>query len=73
MVQSVQFVHEARIASGSGYLDFEPDMAEIKPDIFLANEDGDRPEKRMLCQKHDVKYIVLPNPKEGLPFRLPRP
>ncbi|MAS97344.1 MAG: cytidyltransferase [Kiritimatiellaceae bacterium] len=70
MVQSVQFVHEARIASGSGYLDFEPDMAEIKPDIFLVNEDGDRPEKRMLCQKHDVKYVVLPRtPKEGLPFR----
>ena len=35
---------DAFIASGSGYLDVEPDIERIKPDIYLVNADGDRPE-----------------------------
>jgi cytidyltransferase-like protein len=70
MVQSVKFVHAARIASGSGYLDYEPEMVAIKPDIFIVNADGNRPEKRKLCEKYGVEYLVLPrSPKEGLPVR----
>ena len=70
MVESIAFVKEARIASGSGYLDYEPDLVEIKPDIFVVNEDGDRPEKRRLCEKYGVEYLVLPRiPKDGLPVR----
>ena len=70
MVQSVRFVTEARISSGSGYLDYEPDMVELRPDIFIVNEDGDRSEKRELCEKYGVEYVVLPRiPKEGLPVR----
>ncbi len=70
MVQALRFVHEARIASGSGYLDYESEMAEIRPDIFIVNEDGDRPEKRVLCEKYRVEYCVLPRiPKDGFPVR----
>jgi cytidyltransferase-like protein len=41
LVQSIRHVKEARLATGSGYLDFEPDMVELKPDLFIVNEDGD--------------------------------
>ena len=41
IVGSVRYVHDARVATGRGMLDFEPDMRNIKPDIFIVNEDGD--------------------------------
>jgi len=70
MAQSVKFVKEARIASGSGYLDYEPDRAELQPDMFIVNEEGDRSEKRELCEKYGVEYLVLPRiSREGLPLR----
>ena len=71
MVQSIRFVHQARIASGTGRLDFEPDIAEIRPDYFIVNSDGGGgQEKRLLCQKYGVEYIELDRtPKAGLPPR----
>ena len=46
MVQAIRSVSQAFIASGSGYLDVEPEIDRIRPDIYLVNQDGDRPEKR---------------------------
>lgn len=70
MVQSIKHVFDARISNGSGYLDFEQDLIDIKPDIFIVNEDGDRSEKKKLCEKIGVKYMVLPRiPKKNLPVR----
>ena len=46
MVRAIRHVHHARVSSGSGMLDFEPDMAEISPDFFVVNEDGGSDEKR---------------------------
>jgi len=70
MVQSVRFVKEARVSSGGGMLDFEPDMAEIEPDVFVVNEDGGSEDKRKLCEKYGVEYVELPRtPKSGLPAR----
>ncbi len=70
MVQSIRFVHEARVAGGNGMLDFEPDMAEIRPDFFVVNHEGGGEEKRQLCAKYGVEYIELPRiPKPGLPPR----
>ena len=70
MVQSCRFVHQARISSGSGMLDFEPDIDDIKPDMFIVNHDGDTPDKRDLCKRKRLEYLVLPRlPKEGLPVR----
>ena len=70
MVNAVRYVKEAFVASGSGMLDFEPDIERIKPDIFVVNADGQTPEKEALCKKHGVEYKVLERiPEEGLPAR----
>jgi cytidyltransferase-like protein len=70
MVASCRFVHEARLSSGGGMLDFEPDLREIKPDFFVVNEDGHTDGKQALCESLGVEYIVLPRvPKPGLPPR----
>jgi cytidyltransferase-like protein len=70
MVQSVRFVKRALISSGHGWMDAEPEVALIKPDIYAVNEDGDVPEKRAFCAKHGIEYAVLKRtPKEGLPIR----
>ena len=70
MVQAIRYVHEARISRGSGLLDFEPEMTDIKPDFFIVNEDGMTDAKQELCEKHGVKLIVLPRtPAKGLPSR----
>ncbi len=70
MVKSIKYVFEAKISKGEGYLDFEEDIKEIRPDIFLVNNDGDMNEKKILCDKYNVKYIVLPRvPKKGLEYR----
>jgi hypothetical protein len=51
-------------------MDAEPEINLIKPDVYVVNEDGDKPEKRVFCQQHGIEYIVLKRiPKEGLPRR----
>ncbi|MFC1500195.1 hypothetical protein ACFL6T_04160 [Candidatus Zixiibacteriota bacterium] len=43
----------------------------IRPDLYIVNEDGDRPEKRTFCDDHDIEYVVLERiPREGLPRRV---
>jgi cytidyltransferase-like protein len=70
MVQSIRFVRQGLISSGDGWLDAEPEIARLHPDIYAVNEDGDRPEKRQYCQAHGIEYRVLQRvPKEGLPRR----
>ena len=70
MVQSVRFVKQALISSGHGWMDAEPEIAVIKPDIYAVNEDGDVPEKRAFCKEHGIEYVVLKRiPKAGLPKR----
>ena len=70
MVQAIRSVCQAFIASGSGYLDVEPEIARVRPDIYLVNQDGDRPEKRAFCLKHGLQYLVLQRlPADGLPAR----
>jgi cytidyltransferase-like protein len=70
MVQSIRFVKQALISSGHGWMDAEPEIEKIRPNIYAFNEDGDRPEKREFCQKHGLEYVVLKRiPKEGLTTR----
>jgi len=67
MVGAIRYVHEALIATGHGWLDAEPEICEIQPDIYAVNEDGDRPEKRDYCLAHGIDYRVLVRlPKAGL-------
>ena len=70
MVGSIRFVQHAMVSSGSGWMDAEPEIEELQPDIFLVNEDGDKPEKRRFCQEHGLEYRVLSRaPADGLPAR----
>lgn len=70
LVSSVKFVHQAFISSGSGMLDFLPELDKIKPDIFVVNEDGASEAKQKLCEERGIKYVVLPRlPKDKLPYR----
>ena len=51
-------------------MDAEPEIARIKPDLYVVNEDGDKPEKRQFCRKQGIEYVVLKRlPKEGLTRR----
>jgi len=69
-VNSIKYVKRAFIGSGSGRLDFLKEIKEIKPDIFIVNEDGSCKEKLELCEKLGMEYIVLKRePKRGLPLR----
>ena len=66
---STQVVRSRRelVSTGSGWMDAEPEIAALKPDLYVVNEDGDRPEKREFCRDHDLEYRVLKRtPKEGL-------
>ncbi len=68
LVQSFGCVHEAFVSRGSGMLDFSAELAEIQPDIFLVNEEGNTPDKRQLCEQLGIGYVVLkraPHPGFG--------
>jgi cytidyltransferase-like protein len=70
LVGVVRFVREACVSTGMGWLDAEPEIRRIRPDIYLVNRDGDRPEKRSYCETHGIRYVVLERtPKPGLPRR----
>jgi len=70
MVQAVRHVKHARVSTGTGMLDFEPDLRELQPDLFVVNHDGATPEKKALCESQGVEFVELPRvPKEGLPAR----
>jgi glycerol-3-phosphate cytidylyltransferase-like family protein len=70
LVQSIRFTKQALISSGSGWMDAEPEIAQIKPDFYVVNEDGDVPEKHKFCEARGIEYVVLKRiPKEGLPRR----
>jgi cytidyltransferase-like protein len=70
LVQSLRYVERAFISSGSGYLDFEPELRRIRPQLFVVNEDGDCSAKRALCESLGIEYRVLRRkPAHGLPPR----
>lgn len=70
MVQGIRFVRQALVSSGDGWLDAEPEIQRIRPDIYVVNEDGDRPEKQTYCEAKGIEYRVLKRtPKAGLPRR----
>jgi cytidyltransferase-like protein len=66
-VGAIRFVKQALVSTGMGWMDAEPEIARLKPDIYAVNEDGDKPEKREFCRTHGLEYVVLKRvPKEGL-------
>ena len=70
MVKAIRYVQDAFINQGSGMMDFVPTVDFLKPDIFVVNEDGSRPEKEAFCKERGIEYIVLKRtPQEGLEAR----
>ena len=70
VVGSIRFVQQALIATGQGWMDAAPEVARIRPDVYVVNEDGDKADKRDFCARHGMRYVVLSRtPKDGLPPR----
>ncbi len=70
MVESLGPVTRAFISTGSGYLDFEPEMRQFKPDVFVVNEEGNTLEKQKLCAELGCEYVVLARePEDGMTAR----
>ena len=70
MVKSIRYVKDAYVNAGDGIMDFVPTLDIVKPDILVVNSDGDKPDKRRLCEERGIEYIVLPRtPHEGLTAR----
>ncbi len=70
VVGSIKFVKQALVNTGFGWLDADPEIRGLKPDIYVVNEDGDKGGKREYCQKLGIEYLVLKRtPAPGLPKR----
>jgi cytidyltransferase-like protein len=67
---SIKFVKQALVTTGSGWVDADPEIRRLKPDIYVVNEDGDKGGKREYCEKLGIEYLVLKRaPAPGLPKR----
>jgi cytidyltransferase-like protein len=70
VVGSIKFVKQALITTGSGWVDADPEIRRLKPDIYVVNEDGDKGGKREYCAEMGMEYLVLKRtPAPGLPKR----
>ena len=70
MVRAIKHVKDAWINSGSGLLDFEKEIRQLKPNIFFVNEDGFTPDKVKLCKEIEAELVVSKRiPHGGLPAR----
>jgi len=70
VVGSIKYVKQALISSGEGWLDADPEIKRLKPDIYAVNEDGDKGGKREYCEKLGIEYLVLKRtPAPGLKRR----
>jgi len=70
MVSSLKMVKKAWISSGSGLLDFEKELRELRPDYFFVNEDGNSPEKERIAKELGIEYIISKRvPHGNLPSR----
>jgi cytidyltransferase-like protein len=70
MVKALKYVKDAWINSGSGFIDFLPELKKLQPDIFFVNSDGHSSLKEQLCGELNIKYIVSKRlPHGNLPIR----
>ena len=70
VVGSIKYVKQALVTTGTGWVDADPEIRRLKPDIYVVNEDGDKGGKREYCEKLGIEYLVLKRtPAPGLPKR----
>jgi cytidyltransferase-like protein len=64
---SIKFVKQALVTTGSGWVDADPEIRRLQPDIYIVNEDGDKGGKSEYCEKLGIEYRVLKRtPAPGL-------
>ncbi len=69
-VSAIRHVKQALISSGEGWLDADPEIRRLQPDMYIVNEDGDAGGKREYCASLGIEYRVLKRaPAPGLPPR----
>jgi len=70
MLQALSCVKDCQVNSGSGLLDFIDEIQQLKPDIFIVNEDGNTLAKKELSKELEIEYVVLKRiPHTHLPTR----
>jgi len=70
VVGSIRYVKQALISTGESWLDADPEIRRLKPDIYAVNEDGDKGGKREYCERLGIEYLVLKRtPAPGLSKR----
>lgn len=70
LVAAVRYVKRALISTGNSWLDAEPEIQAIRPEVYAVTEDGDKREKREYCRRHGIEYLVLRRvPRPGLSAR----
>lgn len=70
MVNALKMVKKAWINSGSGLIDFDKELRELKPDIFFVNEDGHSPDKEKISEELGIEYVISKRiPHGNLPTR----
>jgi cytidyltransferase-like protein len=70
VIGAIRHVKQALISTGSGWLDADPEIRRLQPNIFVVNEDGDKGGKREYCAKLGMEYVVLRRaPAPGLAAR----
>lgn len=70
MIDALRCVKQCTVNKGWGIIDFEEELAQICPDIFIVNEDGNSPRKSEIVKKRGIEYLVLKRiPHGDLPTR----
>lgn len=70
LLENIRGVTKVYINTGSGKMDFENVIKEVRPDVLVVNIDGDTKEKQDICKLYNIKYIVLTRDTEaGYPVR----
>lgn len=70
MIDALACVKKCLINSGWGYIDFQKELREVMPDVFVVNEDGHTPSKQALCEEMGIEYHILKRiPHADLPVR----
>ncbi len=59
IVKSIRFVQDAFLGSGTGVLDFEPDIIRLEPDVFVVNREGHTNDKENLCKRLGIDILYL--------------
>lgn len=60
LLENLRFVKWVGIVEDPGPLGFVEHLEQVRPDIFVINEDGDSQEKRQACEVRGVEYLVFP-------------